>query len=141
MQQCVRREVLVILTCLGCWLIIISTVRANSVEKSSGFSEPLRCTLTGSDDEFWFYPEQLIFRSDQFLLLQNFSGRVVTQVDLKTGEFYRTTVIGEPFRSQRLPDELEGSISSHKVQNLTGQCQAFHHARQWTVPIASDNLY
>lgn len=72
-------------------------------------SLPMKCTLTATTDHFWFYQEQLVFQSEQFVIFQNFKGRVVTQVDLKTGKFSRTTYIGEPF--------------TPKYQMLFGNCE------------------
>ncbi|UYI48383.1 hypothetical protein OFO16_06900 [Vibrio natriegens] len=60
--------------------------------------KPLECKLTDTpQDHFLFYRDQMVYHSEQFVIFQNFKGRVVTQVDLKTGELIRTTYIGEPF--------------------------------------------
>ncbi|AXT70701.1 hypothetical protein [Vibrio sp. dhg] len=60
--------------------------------------KPLECRLTDTpEDHFLFYRDQMVYHSEQFVIFQNFKGRVVTQVDLKTGELIRTTYIGEPF--------------------------------------------
>lgn len=81
-------------------------------------SLPMKCTLTSTTDHFWFYQEQLVFQSEQFIIFQNFKGRVVTQVDLKTGKFSRTTYIGEPF----IP----------KYQMLFGSCEEPNHVlKMW----------
>lgn len=61
------------------------------------YSLPLKCELTQTADHFWFYREQLLYSSEQFAVFHNFKGRVVTQIDLKTGELIRTTYIGEPY--------------------------------------------
>ncbi|MGL6260197.1 hypothetical protein [Vibrio sp. WXL210] len=60
----------------------------------------LNCNLTETNDNFIYFPEQLIYYSDQFAVFHNFKGRVVTQVDLKTDQMVRTTYIGEPFDPQ-----------------------------------------
>ncbi|GAL19119.1 hypothetical protein [Vibrio maritimus] len=79
---------------------------------------PLKCQLNTTADQFWFYQEQLVFKSSQFVIFQNFKGRVVTQVDLKTGKFSRTTYIGEPF----IP----------KYQMLFGTCEEPNHVlKMW----------
>jgi hypothetical protein len=79
---------------------------------------PLKCRLDTSADQFWFYQDQLVFQSNQFVIFQNFKGRVVTQVDVKTGKFSRTTYIGEPF----VP----------KYQMLFGTCEEPNHVlKMW----------
>lgn len=61
--------------------------------------KPLKCQLTDTpQDHFQYYYEQMVYKSEQFVIFQNFKGRVSTQVDLKTGELIRTTYIGEPFK-------------------------------------------
>ncbi|MCG9776076.1 hypothetical protein L1D49_22690, partial [Vibrio diabolicus] len=61
--------------------------------------KPLECELTETpQDHFLFYREQMVYHSEQFVIFQNFKGRVSTQVDVKTGELIRTTYIGEPFK-------------------------------------------
>ncbi|MDV6250903.1 hypothetical protein [Vibrio sp. EA2] len=60
--------------------------------------KPLECQLTDTPpDHFLFYRDQMVYHSEQFVIFQNFKGRVSTQVDIKTGELIRTTYIGEPF--------------------------------------------
>ncbi|HCG8447873.1 TPA: hypothetical protein NJ582_004961 [Vibrio parahaemolyticus] len=60
--------------------------------------KPLECKLTETpQDHFLFYREQMVYHSEQFVIFQNFKGRVSTQVDVKTGKLIRTTYIGEPF--------------------------------------------
>ncbi|MFG0476929.1 hypothetical protein [Vibrio sp. YQ_10] len=60
--------------------------------------KPLECKLTETpQDHFLFYREQMVYHSEQFVIFQNFKGRVSTQVDVKTGELIRTTYIGELF--------------------------------------------
>ncbi|QIA63644.1 hypothetical protein GT360_09005 [Vibrio astriarenae] len=68
-----------------------------SFSTQSAMSYSLSCTLKASNDRFVYFPEQLIYQSDQFAVFHNFKGRVVTQVDLKTDQMIRTTYIGEPF--------------------------------------------
>lgn len=81
-------------------------------------SLPLKCTLDATKDHFWYYQEQLVYQSEQFVIFQNFKGRVVTQVDLKTTKFSRTTYIGEPF----IP----------RYQILFGICEEPNHVlRMW----------
>jgi hypothetical protein len=81
-------------------------------------SIPLKCELLHSADTFWFYKEQLVFQSEQFIILQNFKGRTVTQVDMKTGELIRTTYIGEPY--------------DPKYQILLGECFDVEHTlKMW----------
>jgi hypothetical protein len=81
-------------------------------------SIPLKCELLHSADTFWFYKEQLVFQSEQFIILQNFKGRTVTQVDMKTGELIRTTYIGEPY--------------DPKYQILLGECfDVGHTLKMW----------
>ncbi|ENM8495454.1 hypothetical protein AB8289_000846 [Vibrio parahaemolyticus] len=71
--------------------------------------KPLECKLTETpQDHFLFYREQMVYHSEQFVIFQNFKGRVSTQVDVKTGKLIRTTYIGEPFE--------------HKYQILFGFC-------------------
>ncbi|MGF1695658.1 hypothetical protein L4C54_08290 [Vibrio lamellibrachiae] len=76
-------------------------------------SLPLKCQLLKTSDHFWFYRDQIVYRSDQFAVFQNFKGRVVTQVDLKTNELLRTTYIGEPFDPE--------------YQILMGKCEDVKH--------------
>ncbi|WP_295904001.1 hypothetical protein [uncultured Vibrio sp.] len=76
-------------------------------------SLPLKCQLLDTQDHFWFYKEQIVYHSDQFAVFQNFKGRVVTQVDLKTNELIRTTYIGDPFDPE--------------YQILLGKCQSAKH--------------
>ncbi|MBR9874303.1 hypothetical protein L3V31_07275 [Vibrio sp. J1-1] len=60
--------------------------------------KPLACQLTDTpQDHFLFYRDQMVYHSEQFVIFQNFKGRVSTQVDIKTGELIRTTYIGAPF--------------------------------------------
>ncbi|TOF47144.1 hypothetical protein CGJ28_10285, partial [Vibrio parahaemolyticus] len=54
--------------------------------------KPLECKLTETpQDHFLFYREQMVYHSEQFVIFQNFKGRVSTQVDVKTGKLIRTT--------------------------------------------------
>ncbi|EHD7139891.1 hypothetical protein JQR61_003612 [Vibrio parahaemolyticus] len=63
--------------------------------------KPLECKLTETpQDHFLFYREQMVYHSEQFVIFQNFKGRVSTQVDVKTGKLIRTTYIGEPFETK-----------------------------------------
>ncbi|MBA5761376.1 hypothetical protein H2O73_03380 [Vibrio sp. 404] len=61
-------------------------------------SLPLKCQLLDTRDTFLFYRGQKVYQSDQFALFQNFKGRVVSQVDLKTGELIRTTYLGDSYK-------------------------------------------
>ncbi|MDF2154675.1 hypothetical protein [Vibrio sp. CAU 1672] len=83
--------------------------------------QPLECTLIDTPrDHFLFYREQMVYQSEQFLIFQNFKGRVSTQVDVKTGELIRTTYIGEPF--------------TPKYQILFGHCDNVDETLQmWTL--------
>lgn len=74
---------------------------------------PLQCDLHDSDDRFLFYRSQMVYRSEQFVIFQNFKGRVVSQVDMKTGELIRTTYIGDGYTPQ--------------YQILLGQCSESQH--------------
>lgn len=79
---------------------------------------PLKYTLLQTADSFWFYKEQLVYESEQFIVLQNFKGRTVTQIDLKTGELIRTTYIGDPY--------------DPKYQILLGKCTNPQHTiKMW----------
>ncbi|WP_084888779.1 hypothetical protein [Vibrio sp. qd031] len=60
----------------------------------------LKCQLIDTQDHFVFYPSQLVFQSEQFALFQNFKGRVVTQVDVKTSQMIRTTYLGVDYTPQ-----------------------------------------
>lgn len=60
-------------------------------------SLPLKCELLETADTFLFYPEQMVYRSEQFVLFQNFKGRVITQVDVNTGDLIRTTYLGKTY--------------------------------------------
>ncbi|MGP8304844.1 hypothetical protein [Vibrio sp. YIC-376] len=81
---------------LICSLILLAS-NANALPNV----EPLECHLTDTpQDYFLFYRDQMIYHSEQFVIFQNFKGRVSTQVDLKTGELIRTTYIGESFDPQ-----------------------------------------
>ncbi|EGA69111.1 hypothetical protein VISI1226_07388 [Vibrio sinaloensis DSM 21326] len=94
---------------------LLLTVPSVSVDSDS---LPLKCTLLDSADNFWFYHDQLVFHSNQFALFQNFKGRTVTQVDLKTNELIRTTYIGDRYNP--------------KYQILLGRCeQAAHTLDIW----------
>ncbi len=78
------------------WIIslLLLNFNANALPKL----KPLECQLNDSpQDHFLFHHDQMIYHSEQFVIFQNFKGRVSTQVDLKTGELVRTTYIGEPF--------------------------------------------
>ncbi len=98
-------------------IIIISVLASYSIMVSA---TPMKCTLSGSADHFWFYQEQLVYESNQFVIFQNFKGRVVTQVDLKTNQLIRTTYIGEPFEPE--------------YQILRGSCKdAAHVLNFWTM--------
>lgn len=95
-------------------ILLLST--PSSAPDSS--SLPLKCKLLHTEDSFWFYKEQLVYESEQFILLQNFKGRTVTQVDMKTGELIRTTYIGDPYEP--------------KYQILLGKCvDAPHTIKMW----------
>lgn len=61
-------------------------------------SLPIKCQLLETRDTFLFYRAQKVYQSDQFALFQNFKGRVVSQVDLKTGEMIRTTYLGDNYK-------------------------------------------
>ncbi|MDA0149067.1 hypothetical protein [Vibrio sp. LaRot3] len=92
----------------------------NPVEPAPNNALPLKCTLLDTPDQFLFYFEQMVYRSEQFVIFQNFKGRVVTQVDLKTGELIRTTYLGEDY----LPN----------YQILLGKCRdAAHVIDLWTL--------
>lgn len=80
--------------------ILITLVLLCMVTPQAYANLPIRCFLTDNKDHFLFYPEQQVYRSEQFVIFQNFKGRVVSQIDLKTGKFSRTTYIGEPFSPQ-----------------------------------------
>ncbi|MGF1911289.1 hypothetical protein L4C38_17850 [Vibrio kasasachensis] len=60
-------------------------------------SLPLKCQLLETRDTFLFYRGQKVYQSDQFVLFQNIKGRVVSQVDLNTGELIRTTYLGNNY--------------------------------------------
>ncbi|MGR5068165.1 MULTISPECIES: hypothetical protein [Vibrio] len=76
------------------FLVLLVALNANAIPNL----KPLKCQLTDTpQDHFLYYYEQMVYQSEQFLIFQNFKGRVSTQVDLKTGELIRTTYIGEPF--------------------------------------------
>ncbi|WP_114765662.1 hypothetical protein [Vibrio rhodolitus] len=74
---------------------------------------PLKCVLLETQDNFLYYRPQRIYQSEQFVLFQNFKGRVVSQVDLKTGEMIRTTYLGDKF--------------DPNYQILKGVCQEVNH--------------
>lgn len=94
--------------------ILLSTPNAGTTSASI----PLKCTLLNTADTFWFYREQLVYESEQFIILQNFKGRTVTQVDMKTGELIRTTYIGDPY--------------DPKYQILLGRCfDSAHTLEMW----------
>ncbi len=81
---------------------------------------PLKCRLLKTADNFWFYREQMIYKTDQFAIFQNFKGRAVTQVDLKSSELIRTTYIGSPY--------------DPKYQILMGKCTDTQHViKMWEV--------
>ncbi|AIW16754.1 hypothetical protein VITU102760_03845 [Vibrio tubiashii] len=97
-------------------LYVLLLTNPSSAQHSS--SLPLKCKLLHTEDSFWFYKEQLVYESEQFILLQNFKGRTVTQVDMKTGELIRTTYIGEPY--------------DPKYQILLGKClDVSHTLKMW----------
>lgn len=84
---------------------------------------PLKCHLLNTADNFWFYKEQMVYKSNQFAIFQNFIGRTVTQVDLRTSELIRTTYIGDPY--------------DPKYQILMGRCvDTSHVLKMWEL---SDN--
>lgn len=97
--------------------LILYTLLLTSPAQPSN-SIPLKCTLLQTADTFWFYKEQLVYESEQFIILQNFKGRTVTQVDVKTTELIRTTYIGEPY--------------DPKYQILMGKCfDVSHTLEMW----------
>ncbi len=51
---------------------------------------PLKCRLLKTADNFWFYREQMIYKTDQFAIFQNFKGRAVTRSDPSRFENQRT---------------------------------------------------
>lgn len=75
--------------------VLLLTTPASSTGPNS---LPLKCELLESSDTFLFYREQMVYRSEQFVIFQNFKGRVVTQVDVKTGELIRTTYLGKSYQ-------------------------------------------
>ncbi|WP_070969017.1 hypothetical protein [Vibrio sonorensis] len=78
-------------------LILATLLLTTPADEDQLPTPPLKCMLLNSRDNFWFYKEQLVYESEQFALFHNFKGRVVTQIDLKSGEWIRTTYIGEPY--------------------------------------------
>ena len=74
--------------------VLLLTTPASSTGANS---LPLKCELRETTDIFLFYPEQMVYRSDQFVLFQNINGRVVTQVNLKNGDLIRTTYLGDTY--------------------------------------------
>ncbi|MCG9595294.1 hypothetical protein L1D15_01015 [Vibrio sp. Isolate25] len=90
--------------------LLLLTTPAPTVDASA---LPLKCRLLHTADNFWFYREQMVYESEQFVIFQNFKGRVVTQVDLKTNELIRTTYIGKPY--------------DPKYQILLGLCDKSKH--------------
>ncbi|KII76293.1 hypothetical protein [Vibrio renipiscarius] len=75
--------------------VLLLTTPASSIGPNS---LPLKCELLDTSDTFLFYREQTVYLSEQFVLFQNFKGRVVTQVDVKTGELIRTTYLGADYQ-------------------------------------------
>ncbi|MDR9827709.1 hypothetical protein RCJ22_19085 [Vibrio sp. FNV 38] len=101
------------------FLLFSSTVNAS-------MSYSLHCTLKETADTFIYFPEQLIYESNQFAVFHNFKGRVITQVDLKTLQMVRTTYIGEPFKPE--------------YQILFGECpNAIHTLQLWKNEKLIDN--
>ncbi|GAB2646544.1 hypothetical protein [Vibrio panuliri] len=76
-------------------------------------SLPLKCELLETKDTFLYYRPQKIYQSEQFVLFQNFKGRVISQVDLKTGEMIRTTYLGDNY--------------DPNYQILKGRCKEVNH--------------
>ncbi|MCK6264415.1 hypothetical protein KP803_14130 [Vibrio sp. ZSDE26] len=100
-------------------LLLFLLVSSSAFAAESG-SLPLKCQLLDTSDHFWFYNEQIVYKSDQFAVFQNFKGRVVTQIDLKTNELIRTTYIGDPFDPE--------------YQILLGKCDdALHVLDMWAM--------
>lgn len=113
---------------------IATTVVVLKVLLAAGYSSPtiaggtnnLTCKLDDTPDYFIYYPTQLVFASEQFAIMQNFKGRVTTQIDLKTNQMLRTTFIGEPFE----PD--------HQV--LVGTCpKAAQVVEGWQTDLVEKN--
>ncbi len=78
------------------WILSLLLLTSNAFALPN--LKPLECQLRDTpQDHFLFYRDQMIYHSEQFVIFQNFKGRVTTQVDLKTGELIRTTYIGEPY--------------------------------------------
>lgn len=94
--------------------LIFSILLLTTSPSSTGpDSLPLKCVLLETQDNFLYYRPQRIYQSDQFVLFQNFKGRVVSQVDLKTGEMIRTTYLGDTFKPS--------------YQILKGRCSEVQH--------------
>ncbi|KJY84518.1 hypothetical protein TW81_03040 [Vibrio galatheae] len=89
-------------------LYVLLLTNPSSAQHSS--SLPLKCKLLHSEDTFGFIKNN---SSDQFVILQNFKGRAVAQIDLKTEELIRTTYIGKPYEP--------------KYQILLGKCDSVQH--------------
>lgn len=79
-------------------LIFSMLLLTTSPDSTGPDSLPMKCRLLDSQDTFLYYRSQLVYSSDQFVIFQNFKGRVVSQIDLKTGEMIRTTYLGEEFK-------------------------------------------
>ncbi len=94
-------------------LILYALLLSNPSPSVDAAALPLKCHLLTTADNFWFYKEQMIYKSDQFAIFQNFVGRAVTQVDLNTSELIRTTYIGDPY--------------DPKYQILMGRCTDTDH--------------
>ncbi len=75
-----------------CTVAASSTCARNAELKAAGVQTDRNATRP-----LLFYREQMVYHSEQFVIFQNFKGRVSTQVDVKTGKLIRTTYIGEPF--------------------------------------------
>lgn len=100
--------------------IIATALGLLSVIAYGADSTPLKCQLNDTTDQFWFYKEQLVYSSNQFVVFQNFKGRVVTQVDLKTNELIRSTYLGDSYEP--------------KYQILLGYCDnATHTLNMWSI--------
>ncbi|WP_162063822.1 hypothetical protein [Vibrio taketomensis] len=98
-------------------LIFSMLLLTTSPESTGPDSLPMKCLLLDSKDTFLFYRSQLVYGSEQFVIFQNFKGRVVSQVDMKTGEMIRTTYLGHEFKPS--------------YQILKGRCDEVQHVLEF----------
>ncbi|WP_428775127.1 hypothetical protein [Vibrio sp.] len=83
-------------------LSFITLLVTTAVAGADPAATALKCRLLETADNFWYYQEQQVYQSPQFVLFENFLGRVQTQVNIVTSEMIRTSYIGDPYPTYQI---------------------------------------